>query len=360
VSHKPTFRDAAHLAHCLGLLRQFEGTIQAAIASCIQMRVPSLVIALWLACPLLGQNTTIRATAPLVVLSASVTDRHGKSIDGLTAGDFVLLDDSSPKPVNVDVVDSGLPPIALVVLIQTSGRSLSALAKIRKVGAMIPEAVVGENGEVAVVAFDDQVRVLQEFTRDADAISDAFRNLKSSDSSGARMIDAVQSSLTMLANRLGSRRSAILIIGESRDRGSKSKSVDLLTNLQRTGVTVYSLHYSAYLTPFTTKREDYQPSGGGFLDGLTDLARLGTQNTLEMLTQTTGGLNLTFETKSKLEKNLMRLAGDVHNRYLISFVPDSDEAQRFHPLVLRVKDRSDAIVLTRPGYWSLAENARNQ
>jgi hypothetical protein len=30
----------------------------------------------------------------------------------------------------------------------------------------------------------------------------------------------------------------------------------------RTGVTVYSFTYSAYLTPFTIKPEEYEPSGG--------------------------------------------------------------------------------------------------
>ena len=42
----------------------------------------------------------------------------------------------------------------------------------------------------------------------------------------------------------------------------------------------------------------------------------------------------------------MRLAGDIHNRYLISFVPDVEEAQRFHRITLQVKDRPDAVVLS--------------
>jgi hypothetical protein len=116
------------------------------------------------------------------------------------------------------------------------------------------------------------------------------------------------------------------------------------------------MRYSAYLTPFTTRPEEYEPGGGGYLDGIKDLARLGKLNAMEMLTRTTGGLDLSFETKSKLEKNLMRLAGDIHNRYLVSFVPDVDETQRFHRLTLQVKNRPDAAVLTRPGYWSLTDS----
>lgn len=223
---------------------------------------------------------------------------------------------------------------------------------------MIPEAVVGENGETAVVAFDDQIRVLEDFTHNGETVSDALTDLKPSDSSGARMIDAVDSALAMLARRPGSRRSSILIIGESRDRGSKTKLNDLTARLERSGVTVYSMHYSVYLTPFTAKPEDYNPeAGGNLLTGLSDLARLGKKNTAGALSEITGGLDLSFETKSKLEKNLMRLGNDIHSRYLLSFVSDTEPAPSFHQLLLQVRNRPDAAVLTRPGYWTVAQDS---
>ena len=301
---------------------------------------------------LFAQDTTIRTTVPLVVLPTGVTDRRGHPIPGLTASDFVLLDNARPKPVNADVIESGLAPIALVVLIQTSDISLSALAKIRKVGAMIPEAVVGENGEAAVVTFDERINVVQDFTRDADQITSAFAGLKPSDAMGGHMIDAVDQALTLLAHRPGSRRSNILIIGESKDRGSKSKLTDLQGKLQHTGVTIYALPYSAYLTPFTTKPEDYAPSGGNLLTGIVELARLAKQNTADVLTEVTGGTVARFETKAKLEKDLLQVAADVHNRYLVSFVPDQDAPPRFHSITLKIKDHPNAIVRTRPGYWA--------
>jgi VWFA-related protein len=254
-----------------------------------------------------GQQPTIRTTVPLVTFPVSVADRHGRAIYDLDRSDFVVLDDGKPRRVRVNIADSGLAPIALVTLIQTSDISLSALAKIRKVGAMIPEAVVGANGEAAVVSFDDHVKVVQEFTADADAISRAFRDLRRSDSMGGRMIDAVDEALSLLANRPGSRRANILIIGESRDRGSEEKLTDLIPKLQHTGVAVYSFTYSAYLTPFTIKPEEYEPSGGGLLQGITEVARLAKQNTVAALTDVTGGRRFRFEIKSGLENDLIRL-----------------------------------------------------
>lgn len=136
-----------------------------------------------------GQERTIRTTVPLVTVPVSVTDRHGDRIDDLDSSNFLLLDDGKPRTVRVDAVDSGLAPIALVTVIQTSDISLSALAKIRKIWAMIPEAAVGANGEAAVVTFDEHIKVAQDFTTDADAVSKAFRDLKLANNMRGRMID---------------------------------------------------------------------------------------------------------------------------------------------------------------------------
>jgi VWFA-related protein len=317
-----------------------------------------LAIMAWLiAASLLGrqeQQNPIRAGARLVVLPASVTDRHGRPIEGLSSPDFIVLDNGAPRPVQLDTDDSGLAPLALVTVIQTSDISLSALAKIRKVGTMIPDAVVGANGQSAVMTFDSQVKLLRDFTPAADEISKAFEALKPADNKGGRMIDAVDQSLSMLARRQRGTRGIIVIIGESRDRGSEGKLADLLAKVQNSGVTIYSLTYSAYLTPFTTKADEYTPppDGGGILEAITETARLAKQNTVKELTDVTGGSRLSFQTKSKLENDLIQLGSEIHRRYYLSFAPKSDETPGYHHLEVQVKGHPEAVVRTRPGYWA--------
>jgi VWFA-related protein len=299
------------------------------------------------------QQKPIRAGTQLVVLPTSVTDQHGRPIEGLSSADFIVLDSGKRRPVQVDTEESGLAPIALVTLIQTSDISLSALGKIRKVGTMIPDAVVGANGESAVVTFDSQVKLLCDFTPDADAISRAFEDLKPADNNGGRMIDAVDESLRMLAKRRQDTRAIIVIVGESRDRGSEGKLADLLAKLRNRGVAIYSLTYSAYLTPFTTKADEYTPppSRGGLLEAITETARLAKQNTVKELTEATGGWRLSFQTKSKLENDLIRLGGEIHRRYYLSFTPQN-EALGYHSLEVQIKGHPEAVVRTRPGYWA--------
>ncbi len=311
-----------------------------------------ILCAILAAACLLGQNTTLRTTVPLVVVPASVTDKQGHPIYGLTASDFVLTDDGNVRRFHLDVVDEGLAPIALVVLIQTTERCAAALKKIKKVGAAIPEAVVGANGEAAVVSFDDRVTVLENFTSNADAITDVFSDLKASDSGSGRMIDAVGKALDMLHSRPGPRRPTILIIGESKDRGSKTKLSSLLERMQRSGVIIYALTYSSYLTPWTTKASDYSPGAPDFIAGIGDLLRLSKRNTVRALTAETGGRRMGFETKSKLTNDLIALGADIHSRYFLSFTPKAGTAPGFHRLQVSVKNRPDAVVKAREGYWS--------
>ena len=76
------------------------------------------------------------------------------------------------------------------------------------------------------------------------------------------------------------------------------------------------------------------------------------QNTAEALTSMTGGVTASFETKSKLERDLMQLSKDIHSRYLVSFVPDRDSTPNFHQVSIRIRNHPNAVVRTRPGYWA--------
>lgn len=301
-----------------------------------------------------AQEPTIRTTVPIVVLPVTVTDRNGHFIYGLSPSDFLLLDNGKPRQVRVDDPDSGLAPPRIVILIQTSDVSASALLKIRKTGAMIQQAVIGAKGEAAIVTFSDTITVLQDFTSDPDKIADVFQDLKAADTGQGRVTDAVAKALDMLATHPTPAASSILLIGENKDRGSEKKLNDLLPKIERSPVTIDTLVYSAYLTAFTTKGTEYVPpdSGGGLMTAIKETARLGKQNEAAILTTATGGQSFRFETQSKLENNLIRVGAQIHSRYLVSFTPEQQQTASFHSIQLTIKGQPQLTVRTRPGYWS--------
>jgi VWFA-related protein len=324
----------------------------------LDLRLPLLTL---LPASLWAQEPIVRTNVPLVIIPVSVTDTRGHFVSGLGLPDFVVLDNGVPQDIKLDDPDLITAPLDLVVLVQTSDISDAALKKIKKVGTMIQDAVAGANGSSAVITFADQIAVMQDFTTSDEALFAAFGKLRSAHARKGRLIDAVAEGLHMLDSRPKGGRSVLLIIGESKDRGSETQLEDLLPKIQRSGVTIYSLAYSAYLTAFTTQASEYTPPSGGhgwILDSITEAIHATKQDTCKVLTGATGGRQLKFETKSKLENDLIRLGGEIHSRYVLSFTPPEAAEPRFHKIAVEIRGRPELHVEARPGYWPDAEPIR--
>ena len=67
---------------------------------------------------LAAQDTPIRVQTKLVQVPVSVTARDGRSIEGLRAHDFRVLDDGEEREISADVFDSGAARISLVIVVQ--------------------------------------------------------------------------------------------------------------------------------------------------------------------------------------------------------------------------------------------------
>ena len=300
---------------------------------------------------LCAQEPTFRTTVPLVIAPTTITDKKGNYVDGLTENDFLLYDNRRPQQIHMDVHSV---PISLVIAVQSSSLAAPSLLRIRKIGSMIEPLVIGERGEAAVFIFDSQVERIQGFTSDTQALKRAFLSLRPGDA-GSRMIDAVTASVRLLSKCPIQRRRVLLLIGETRDRSSEGKLEDAVTLAQLENVTVYPVTYSAFLTGFTAKPEAsaVQAGGGGInlLAIFAEIARLATTNAAEALSKYTGGRHLSFLKQRSLEQAISHIGEELHSQYLLSFTPTVREEGTFHEIEVKVRDRTDVIVRTRPGYW---------
>jgi VWFA-related protein len=244
-------------------------------------------------------------------------------------------------------------PVSLIVAVQCSGISAAVLAKINKVGAMIQPLVIGERGQAAVIAFDDEVRLFQDFTSDGTKIRIAFERIEGRVIRKGHMIDAAAEGIKMLETRPENSRRIMLILSESRDRGSKTKLPAVIEQAQRAGVLIYPMTYSTQATPWTARPEDNpnMPGGPDYLGALRELMRKGKINDADAFAHATGGRHLSFETLNGLEEAIAHAGEDIHSQYLISFVPPAS-SPGFHQLIVTVPSRTDAATRSRPGYWS--------
>jgi len=335
-------------------------TVKAPRASYTCVRSSCVFLAAILLFPLAAQepenSTTIRANVPLVLAPVTVADQKGTFIDGLKAEDFRLTDEGALQQIRMDTSDTVLAPVSLMVLIQASGISAPALARTEQVGGMIKPLVIGERGQAAVIEFDSEIRVRTDFTADSSVIRTAFEGTRSRSIRTARLIDAVAEGVRMLDTRPPNNRRVMLILSESRDRGSKTKLSEAIELAQRAGVVVYPATYSVQGSSFVSKSADSPPMPGGdnnvdLLEGAIELGRIGKANVASALARSTGGHHLAFLTLASLEKAISRAGEEIHSQYLLSFTPTPSTKGGFHRLQVAIPSRPDAVIRVRPGYW---------
>ncbi len=303
------------------------------------------------------EAATIQANVPLVLAPVTVTDKKGTIIDGLSVDDFVLTDDGKPQKIRMDTSDTVLAPISMVIMIQSSGISTPELNRIHSIGPMIKPIMTGDRGHVAVLSYDREIRLRQEFTSDSGKIQLAMEEINPYSVKTARLLDAVLQGVDLLSTRPANFRRVMLILGESRDRGSKASLSEAIEKIQRAGVSVYFATYSAQASAWTVKpgddpsMPDYNGNNVDFAAPIVELARLGKKNAADAFAQASGGRHLSFTLYSALEHVIERTGEELHAQYLLSFVPEENHPDAFHHIEVKIPSHPDAVIRVRPGYW---------
>ncbi|HWE48212.1 MAG TPA: VWA domain-containing protein, partial [Bryobacteraceae bacterium] len=145
--------------------------------------------------PELGE-AIIKSTVTNIVAPTLVTDRSGNIVDGLQPAQFHLYDNGKEQNIQVDVA---FEPISVVLAIEASSRVDALMSQLRHLGTLMP-LIAGDHGEVAVIAFDSRMRVMQDFTQDPDKVKAAIDKINAGNSS-SRMIDTVDKAVFMLRKR---------------------------------------------------------------------------------------------------------------------------------------------------------------
>ena len=340
--------------------------------------------------PLAAQDSRFDVRSRLVLVPVTVTDAKGRSVDGLEAADFLLLDNQHERKVTVDTIATGVAPIALVIAVQSSGISTPVLEKVRKIGSMIQPLVTGERGCAAVVSFAETVAWLQECTSNPDALQRALHRLQPGEHIKAAMLDAVNEAIGRLRKQPNVRR-VLLLISESRDRGSETDLETVTIAAQSADVTIYALTYSAVMAAFTSKApltrqartkspqttpaqdamhtangappspyNPYSPKlvpenqSADFPAAIRELLRLSQTNTALALAAATGGIAFPFTRQKGLEDAIQKLGAELHSQYMLSFAPE-DSAPGYHKLEVSLARDGRFNIRARPGYWSAAE-----
>lgn len=329
-------------------------------------------------------ETRIVTTVLNVSTPAWVYDRDGDYINGLRADQFRLFDNGKQQDVRVDV---SFTPISLVICVQANSHVQGLLPQVKKIGGLIKPLLTGDQGEVALIAYDSRIRRLQEFTSDADKITTAMQKIQPG-SDANHLIDAVSDATRMLRSKPSNRQRIILLIGETRDLYSEMHMREAMIDLQLANIVFYAVDMSRFMTTLTAppptprwQNVPAQTAGAAsipvgmaatpntvvnatgmegqraeFLPMMIELFRdakaIFKDNPVEAFTKATGGTEYGFHSQRTLEEAIQRLGEQLHSNYMISYTPNNRTEFGFHKIEVDVPDRPDVKkVQTRPGYW---------
>ena len=300
---------------------------------------------------------TIHTQSNVVIVPALVKNAKGEAVYGLGARDFVVEDDGVEQAVRLDEATEG-SMMSLVIAIQRGRRANYEFPRIRGLSAMVDPIVETGLGRVAVVEFDSQAELIQDFSGNPDKTAETLNALQPGDG-GAAILDAVDYSVKLLEKAPRERQRVLLLISETSDHGShEAKVEDVVAEIGQSNTAVYALAFSpSRSNVLDTMRGNNMAEMHPSPDLLAPLilaAQAMRKNIPGTVAAMTGGEYELFATKTNFEARMIDFTNHLHSRYLLSIEPKNPHAG-LHQIRVRLRDPGDRAVLARSRYWVAAE-----
>jgi VWFA-related protein len=310
-----------------------------------------------LLCGAAAQEPTFSSQSNVVLVPALVKGEDGRAVYGLEAKDFVIEDDGVEQKIKLDEAAEE-EPVSVIVAIQCGREAKHELPRMQGLSSMLEPILTQPQNRIALVEFDTQVNLVQDFTNDSSLIEQGLKNLKPGDT-GAAIYDAVNYSVNLLNKLPDAGQRVLLLISETRDHGSHwAKLDDVVALIGDSNTAVYALAFSPALSNvLDTERgkrwEDAQAGPPSVIPLIVLAMEAMRKNAPEAIASMTGGEYALFESRNRFETHMLDFTNHLRSRYLLSFQPQDPHAG-LHQIRMRLrrKDAKKQSVLARSSYWA--------
>ncbi len=231
------------------------------------------------------------------VLAVTAT-RENKPTDTVKIENLYLYENGIEQKIKNLSVD---PSPARIVILVDNSQTLPTSVEALKAAVMDFGYEIFEGDELFVIAYDEKPEIIQEWTDDAKKLDKSLGTLRKK--GNPYLFDALHSSVkeVLLPLMPGTRKTAVVVIGDGLDRGSKTSYDKVLNELQSENITVYSLQIP-------------DRTGGAYRRDQPKASAVATQ-----LAEETGGKVFPFEDAQNAAKSICDELRK--NRYLLSYMP---------------------------------------
>lgn len=249
--------------------------------------------------------TVDSAEFPKVKVNFSVSDPQGFPIEDLQADSFTVSEDNkSITDFSIAPFNNTESPLAIVLVLDTSGSMTRSLANsISAAKEFI--ATLGQNDQVALIAFKDKPVIVQELTTDRGILTQALDGLSAIGDSA--LFDSLVEAISVLKPR--TERKVVVVITDGYETGISSFTFDQVVD--------ESVRWSTHLYPIGI--------GGVNLSNLEKLAKL------------TGGFAQINPDDTAISEAFGNILGNLRSQYLLEYesVLQADGAE--HELLINYK-----------------------
>jgi VWFA-related protein len=174
---------------------------------------------------------------PVVVSSVTVTDGNQTFVDGLTENDFTVReDDILQQPITVEAFKSDSGGVSVVLLMDISSSMGEELPDAKRAAITLVHLLTPRD-RCALVSFDKNINVSQDFTSDKARLKNAINALKNG--KGSAVYDAVITGVNLAQTQPGKK--AIVLLTDGRDGGSKAQLDEVKTLLKNAKIPVFAI-----------------------------------------------------------------------------------------------------------------------
>lgn len=255
-----------------------------------------------------------------VELYTTVLDSQGRPVEGLTQGDFTVLEDGVPQEVaRFEKVED--LPIHVGILIDNSASMVGTLGEVRKAALSFFEQAITPRDRAAVITFNSFPNLAVELTNNRRDLGSGLAGLVPEGQTA--LYDSVMFGLYYFTGIKGQR--AILVLSDGKDESSRFDFDETLEYARRAGITIY-------------------PIGLRLNDGVA-------RAKLNRLADETGGRSFFIRNIDDLATIYGQIQQELRSQYLIAYQSsNTSESEDFRVVDLRTQ-RDNVEVKTMSGYY---------
>jgi Ca-activated chloride channel family protein len=280
-------------------------------------------------------DSTFNVDVTVMTLSVTVTDDKGKSVNGLTKEDFVLLEDGKQQPISafraVTGTEATRAPFGLGLVLDVSGSmNKDRLDSMRTAVETLVNKRMNEEDQLYFLEFASSPRLVMPWTNDRKEVLNAIRRIKTRD--GTAIYDAIAAALPISAQGKH-KKEVMLVITDGQDTHSKTSRPKLAEMARAAEVLVYALVVD----------------GEEMVSGQDTSVIRQAAAELSQVTDATGGRTQYLRGFQQLEDAIGNFGKDLTSQYEISFERTAGKDGKFHPVRVGVR-RQGVTVRHKLGY----------